>query len=102
MKQSSIVETVSHCHGDHKRQRIRSVPKPYLCPICHRGIKLRGVGHSYDCEKASIEDVRKECERSLLHEKWARDKAETWLLECRRLHASLMAVKNELRKLRNS
>jgi hypothetical protein len=47
-----------------------------------------------------MDDVRRECERAVKHEKWAREKAETWLMECRRLHASLMAAKHELNALR--
>ena len=99
---SLLTETLAAMNNDPKRQRIRSQPVAYLCPICQRH---QGIGkaerHSHDCPKATMEDVRRECKRALIHEKWAREKAESYLLELRRMHASLAAAKHELRKLKS-
>jgi hypothetical protein len=97
---SRLTETLACIHDDPKRQRIRSQPKPYLCPVCQRWVPARTQQHAYDCANATIEDVRRECERALQHEKWAREKAERYLLELRRMHATVAAVKHELKKLR--
>jgi hypothetical protein len=95
-----LTETLATMNDDPKRGRIRSQPKPYLCPVCQRWGPGKTQQHSHDCSKATIEDVRRECDRALLHEKWAREKAESYLLELRRMHATIAALKHELKKLR--
>ncbi len=96
-----LSETLSSMNNDPKRHRVGASPVAYLCPVCRRH---QAVGwqehHSHDCPKATMEDVRRECERALKHEKWAREKAEYYLLGLPRMHANLAAAKHELKILR--
>ena len=85
---------------DPKLMRTKVVPSLVTCRICHH--KLPAVsGHSVGCQLATMEDARQEVDRARRHEKWARERAEFWLLSVRQMHGKLAMLKAEVKKLRS-
>jgi len=83
---------------DPKRQRVRCVPPLPYCPACRWRTVL---GHSQDCPKFDLPSALLHLERARADEKRARELAEQWLMECRKMHGKLAMLKAEIRKLRS-
>jgi hypothetical protein len=49
---------------------------------------------------ATVEDLRREVDRSRQDEQRARDRAEVWLTAVRQMHGKLSALKHEIKQLR--
>lgn len=83
---------------DPKRQRVRCVPPLPLCPACY---SKNTLGHVPSCPKFDVASAMIHLERARADEKRARERAEQWLMECRKMHGKLAMLKAELRKLRS-
>ena len=84
---------------DCKSVRTLVVPHLPICRVCNHKAPV-STGHSIGCPLASLEDAKKEVERSRDSEKWARDRAHFWLQTCRQMHGKIALLKAENRKLR--
>jgi hypothetical protein len=98
----NIPETLAAINDDPKRARTRHAPTPYLCPVCYPNALRPELRHSWECRNATPDDIRRECKRALKGEQWAREKAERYLIELRRMHATVAFLKHELKQLRKT
>ncbi len=80
---------------DPKRQRVRMVT-PFHCKACN----TISYGHREGCPEDTIESANARAARAKDSEKRARERAEYWLNEVRKMHGKLALLKAELRKLR--
>jgi len=82
--------------ADPKRMRVKTL-LPFHCKACNR----INYGHRPDCPEDTIEAANKRADLAKDREKWARERAEYWLNEVRKMHGKLAMLKAELRKLRS-
>lgn len=56
--------------------------------------------HGDGCENATLKEALESVRIAQRHEKWARKRAEYWLMEVRKMHGKLAMLKHELHKCR--
>lgn len=80
---------------DPKRMRVKTVENNAWCRKCRAF-----SGHRDGCEDDTIATANLRTQKAKEREKWARDRAEYWLNEVRKMHGKLALLKGEIRKLR--